>query len=502
VPDRPINPWHGKKVASSARRSMPAPLNARALALRALLAFSRDGTFVARTLDELFHQHQTPVRERRLATELAAETVRRSLSLETILSRYVTRPRDAVEPDLWWLLQLGVCQLLCLRHIPVHAAVHETVSLCEELGKPRAKGFINGTLRSIEREVVHSCRDSDHADEAPLTDLLESCTVDQLRPHQWPVVIPQDSQLMVHRVELAREVFASAVHDPILALSQVSSLPEWLMQRWQAQMNDLDRVLRLALWFTTPGRMALRVNLQRASREEVLSALEEAGIPGDPGELPESIRLPGTAAVADLPLFRDGGFSVQDESAMGAARLLDPHPGESILDLCAAPGGKTCHLAELLQGTGRVVACDVAEDRLRTIDHNVRRLQLQNVQIWGMTPEGEPVPPGPFDAVLVDVPCSNTGVLGKRPEARWRLTPASFLELIPLQRRLLSTALKLVRPGGRVVYSTCSIDREENSDVVQQVLAEHPEIQLVSEAEHWPGVPADGGYQALLRRSH
>lgn len=499
MPDRPINPWHGKKVASAARNEAAAPQNARALALRALLKFSQDGTFVARTLDEFFHQYQTPVRERRLATELAAETVRRSASLEAILSKYVTRPREAVEPDLWGLLQMGACQLLCLRHIPVHAAVHETVSLCQELGKERAKGFVNGTLRSIEREIVHSCRD-DAAREGQPDRLLESVTLDQLHPKRWPIVIPRHSQLTVSVVELAREVFADAAQDPIQAIAEISSLPEWLIQRWQAQTGDLNRVLQLALWFTTPGRMALRVNLSRTTRDEVLDELEAANIRAFPGDFPEAIRVEGTAPVAELPLFRSGGFSVQDESAMGAARLLDPHPGETILDLCAAPGGKTCHLAELMCGTGRIVACDVAEDRLRTIEHNIRRLQLQNIETWALTAEGERLPEGPFDAVLVDVPCSNTGVLGKRPEARWRLTPASFLELIPLQRKLLITALKLVKPGGRVVYSTCSIDREENSEVVRSVLAEHPEARLISETLHWPGEPADGGYQALIRR--
>lgn len=500
MPDRPINPWQGKKVASAERRARTESLNARALALRALLAFSTEGTFVAKTLDDLFRRQQTPSRERRLATELASETVRRSLSLETILQKYVVRPRESVEADLWWLLQMGVCQLLCLRHIPVHAAVHETVALCETLGKPRAKGFVNGTLRSIEREIVHSVREDLDVNSPAKQQTLNELQVDQLTASGWPLVLPQKNDLLLRTVELARPLFADPARDAVEAISQVTSLPAWQIQRWEGQIGDLNRVLQLGLWFTTPGRMSLRVNLLRYTREEILDELRTAGIDAVPGPLPESIQVTGSASVGDLPVFQAGGFSVQDLSAMGAARLLDPQPGEHLLDLCAAPGGKSCHLAEKLQGTGKVVACDVSEDRLRTIDHNIRRLQLRNIETWGLTPEGEHLPPGPFHAALVDVPCSNTGVLGKRPEARWRLTPASFQELIPIQKCLLRRALEQIEPGGRVVYSTCSIDREENEDVVRAVLAECPNVHLISEMGHWPGEPADGGYQALLIR--
>lgn len=499
------NPWRGKKIPGSQRRSVPVLRGARGLALEALLTFTREETFLGKTLDQLFQSLKTPPRERRLATELASETLRRGYALDSILAHYVVRGRDSVEPDLWQLLQLGACQIICLRHIPAHAAVHETVELCEQIGKQRAKGFVNGTLRSIERELtVHEPQ--------TLTDLVQLRDViphSEWKANRWPLLIQRGTGYDLQTVELSRDVFDDPT-DPFQVLtyiSQVTSLPEWLIQRWNEQEikegrgpKTYDQLMARGLWFTTPGRLSLRVNAQQSTAESVLQMLEEQNLSGQVGRLPESIVLQGSTAIVDLPGFKEGDFSVQDESAMSATALLDPQPGESVLDLCAAPGGKSCHIAERLNGTGRVVACDVSPERIRTIEHNVERLKLTNVEVFGLDADGKYSPTGPFDAVLVDVPCSNTGVLGKRPEARWRLTPQDFKELVPLQKQLLNRALDLVKPGGRVVYSTCSIDSEENGDVVRSVLSGRTDAELKEEHLHQPGHPADGGYQCLIVR--
>jgi 16S rRNA (cytosine967-C5)-methyltransferase len=202
--------------------------------------------------------------------------------------------------------------------------------------------------------------------------------------------------------------------------------------------------------------------------------------------------------VERLPGFAEGLWSVQDESAMAAARLLAPKAGERILDVCAAPGGKTCHLAELSGDAAIITACDISETRLQRVRENVTRLSLQNVKLQLVSRDGHDLPSGPFDAVLVDVPCSNTGVLGRRPEARWRFHEAELQELIPLQTRLLLNACERLVGGGRVVYSTCSLEPEENRGVVDAVLKALPGLQLVTEQVHAAGRPADGAYQALL----
>jgi 16S rRNA (cytosine967-C5)-methyltransferase len=186
---------------------------------------------------------------------------------------------------------------------------------------------------------------------------------------------------------------------------------------------------------------------------------------------------------------------------MNVATALAAEPGGRVLDLRAAPGGKTTHLAALLRNEGRVVACGVDDERLRTVADLCRRLGVGIVETVRLHPErNEEAPAGPFDAALLDVPCSNTDVLGRRPAARWRLRPEHFRHLVPLQTRLLLQAAERVRPGGVVVYSTCSIEPEENRRVVDVVLRALSESVLEAESEQLPGRPADGGYWARLRR--
>lgn len=491
---------HPRPRSHVPRRSRPADhLSARRLAYEAIAGFARRGAFVSRVLDDYFDTAQLDPREKRLATELASEVVRRRLTLNAVLSAYINRPPESIDLPVWIVLQLGACQLLCLSRIPPHAAIHETVELCETLRLSRAKGFVNGVLRNLLRGMR----------EEP----AEFTAGPLLDRRSLPIAGWDEGVWKVRTLRFDRAVIADQSAGPLAQLSQIVSLPEWLLERWGAG-GDTGRaeLLQRGLYFSTQGKLGLRVNPLRATREQVLAALDQAGIAAEPGPLPEAIRPRGSLAVTDLAPFRDGWCSVQDESAMAAVDLLSPQPGETILDLCAAPGGKTCHLAERLAGSGLVVARDVSAERLRDVTDNARRLGLENiitelsamevaapVEPDGFTQSNSSVPRN-FDAVLVDVPCSNTGVLGKRPEARWRLSPESFTELTMLQLRLLEDALNTVRPGGRVVYSTCSIDQEENSGIVQAILHGRSDVELVRESIHEPGAPSDGGYQALLVR--
>ena len=187
---------------------------------------------------------------------------------------------------------------------------------------------------------------------------------------------------------------------------------------------------------------------------------------------------------------------------MGVASALAPPAGSQVLDVCAAPGGKTSHLAELLNNQGQVTACDVDAERLRTVTTLCQRLGITVVETCRLKSATNPdLPGGPFDAALVDVPCSNTGVLGRRPEIRWRLRPEDLGELVTLQTKLLLLAMERVRPGGVLVYSTCSIEPEENGQLVRTVLGAMRDWRLAAEQESLPGQVGDGGYWARLRGS-
>jgi 16S rRNA (cytosine967-C5)-methyltransferase len=447
---------------------------ARTVALQVLLDTRRHDGFIQEILDRRLGESCLPAADRRLATQLAYGALRRRSTLDALLRAVVKRRPDQVEPWLWEALRLGACQLALLSHIPPHAALFETVELATVVGLPRAKGFLNGILRSVAGLLTPDAAAQPAADALPL------------------------EQGAYRR--LSRPVLPDPESHPVEYLSAGFAWPGWLAGRWLDRWG-WQECLRLGFWFAGPAPLWLRCNLLRTDRDRLLAALAEAGIRAEPGEFPQAVRLLEPASVRDLPGYQQGWFSVQDESAMRVAAALGPQPGMTVLDLCAAPGGKTAHLAELMHNEGRIVACDVDDGRLRTVTELGARLGITIVETCRLHPERNDEPPtGPFDAALVDVPCSNTGVLGKRPEARWRLRPDDFRHLVPLQTKLLIQAAERVKPGGAVVYSTCSIEPEENGQVVRNVLQGLPALALEEEQAQNPGQPADGGYWARLRR--
>jgi 16S rRNA (cytosine967-C5)-methyltransferase len=451
------------------------------VAYEALTAFDRRHVFVSDVLEESFSEHRLPTADRALAMEITAGVVRRMLTLDVILTPHIHRPRELIEPGLWTLLQIGAYQLLFL-NTPAHAAVHETVELARRLQKPRWVRFANAVLRSVQRDLTDELLSGPAVDAVPVLPSAAAAAV------EW------------RYRRLRRAYFPDPALDHAAYVSRACSMPRWLLERWVAQHGTLE-TLRLCQWFLSPGRTCLRVNPLRADREPVLEVLRTAGVAAEPGTLPEAVQLAQTVNVRNLPGFAEGWFSVQDESAMHAAVLLDPQPGERVLDLCAAPGGKTTHLAERMRNEGQIVAVDVHSERLGLVDAACQRLGLSIVHTQVVQPDNSDLPPGPFDRILVDVPCSNTGVLGKRPEARWRIRPEGMAELAALQRRLLSAAAARLAAGGRMVYSTCSIESEENEQVVRSVLASRSDLQLQAEQSSPPGLPGDGAYQALLVRT-
>jgi 16S rRNA (cytosine967-C5)-methyltransferase len=450
---------------------------ARSLALQILLDGHPSGqqrSFVGETLDRRLEQFVLSPLDRRLAAQLVYGVLRRQGTLNSLLRPLLTRSPEKVEPWLREILCLGAFQLAFLSQIPPHAALHETVELAAQFGRPLAKGFVNGVLRALTRLLTDDIGDQPAADRLPLTP-------DRFR-------------------RLERPVFPDPVSQPGPYLTEALSLPAWLAQRWLAR-QDWQECMRLGFWFAGPGPLTLRCNPLRIERSAFLAACTTAGLHVEAGIHPQAVAVSDSVAIPAIPGYAEGWFAVQDESAMAAGSALGPKSGWRVLDLCAAPGGKTTHLGEQMQGQGEIVACDVDERRLKIVDDLARRLGSGLIRTCLIRADDDgSVPRGPFDAVLVDVPCSNTGVLGRRPEARWRLKPADLQYLVALQTRLLTLAVDRTRPGGRIVYSTCSIEPEENSGVVRAVLQARPELELEAEQEAIPGRPADGGYWARLRR--
>jgi 16S rRNA (cytosine967-C5)-methyltransferase len=444
---------------------------ARGLALSVLLECRKKEAFVQEILDQSLRTSLLAPADRRLVTQLVYGVLRRRGTLDALLRPRVNRQPHHVEPWIWEALRLGAYQLLLLTHVPPHAALNETVELAEFMGAPRAKGFINGVLRSLLPLLTQDQTTASGPDALPIAD-------------------------GVYR-KLGQPVLPEPAASPVEYLSDAFSLPGWLTSRWLERFG-WEECLRLGFWFAGPVPLCVRVNSLRSDRATFLQKL---GADAEPGGHPQAVRLRSHMPVTEIPGYAEGLFVVQDESAMHVASALAPEPGQRVLDLCAAPGGKTTHLAELMRNQGKVVACDVEGRKLEPLVETCRRLGVTVVDTVALDSQHSEPPPGPFDAVLVDVPCSNTGVLGKRPEARWRLQPADLRHLVTLQARLLLQGCERVGSLGKVVYSTCSVEPEENRRVVEAVLGDLPNFTLEAEGESRAGRPADGGYWARLRRN-
>jgi 16S rRNA (cytosine967-C5)-methyltransferase len=451
----------------------PREWTARSIALHVLQQVRQKEAFVQELLDDAFRIAEPTPADRRLATQLVFGVLRRRGSLDALLRQVVTRAFHQVEPWIWEALRLGVFQLTFLTRVPTYSAINETVELAAVVGVPRAKGFLNANLRAVTRL---------------LTD--ESAT----NPGSAALPIAPENYR-----RLTRPVLPDPQARPVEYLSAGFSLPPWLAERWHTRWG-YDETARLGFWFLEPAPVWLRINPLRTSRDAFVQRLREAGLSPIVGEHAQAVRLEEGILVRDVPGYTEGHFVVQDLSAMKLATALGPEPGWNVLDLCAAPGGKTTHLAETMRDQGCITACDRDARRLAPLASTMERLGLTSITLAPLE-EGQEPPSDPYDAALVDVPCSNTGVLGRRPEVRWRLTPKEIARLVPLQTKLLVQAIERVKPGGVIMYSTCSIEPEENASLVQAVIAQTPGVTLEAEELSTPGQPADGGYWARLRKT-
>jgi len=282
-------------------------------------------------------------------------------------------------------------------------------------------------------------------------------------------------------VERVRSARADAWPDAVRA-----DLPDWLWQRLAAERGH-DEALRLAQGLLNPAPLDLRVNLARISREDVLSRLAHDGIAaGATPYSPAGVRLAGKPAINHHALFRDGLVEVQDEGSQLLALVLAPRRGEMVADYCAGAGGKTLALAMLMRGSGRVYAMDVSAKRLAALGARAARAQVNNVHSIALAGDNDARAKrlaGKLERVLVDAPCSGFGTLRRNPDLKWRHDAVAIGELAQKQRRILESAARLVRPGGRLLYATCSILREENDAIADDFQAAHPEFRALSCAE-------------------
>jgi 16S rRNA (cytosine967-C5)-methyltransferase len=450
----------------------------RQIAVRVLQQRHAGGKFIEDLLETALYGAQLSPADRGLCQEITYGVVRWQATLDWLIARK-TNGREQ-KPALQNLLRLGLYQIFWLDRIPDHAAVNETVELARQNGFGSQAGFVNAVLRGYLRE--------------------------------------QD--------ETQKLLAGLKISQPALGWSH----PEWLVARWQKRWG-LEKTASLLEWNNTPPKTFARVNTLKFRRGEFhepqTSGINLGAHGTRPSELKDAgdlltrwrdenveydfvrrdwleenliFELKSHPPLNSLASFRDGWFYIQDPGTLLAVCQLGPQPGETILDFCAAPGGKTTFIAQLMNNQGRIIAQDVSEERLKWIQENCARLGVTCVET--VLPSTLNLQPSTgFDRVLVDAPCSNTGVMRRRVDLRWRIQPEEIERLRTAQLDLLQQAAIQVKHGGVLVYSTCSLEPEENGEVVKQFLQEHADFKLESERELLPFVDGvDGAYVARMKK--
>ena len=387
---------------------------ARACAYAVVRRVFEHGAYTDRALHAEAARLGLPPRDRALATRLAYGTVQRRATLDHVIAELAGRQVSRLEPAVLAALRLGVFQLAFLDRVPAYAAVGESVALVKP-DSPRGAGLVNAVLRRAGREA-----------RALIGGLPEATPAEAALRH---------------------------------------SHPEWIAELWFATLGpEAARALMAA--GNEPAEAALRANTLRIAAAELAGRLPVPSHPAD--RLPEGLVLDAPFDAFASPLWEQGLFMPQSRAAMAVARTLDPQPGEAVLDLCAAPGGKTTHLAALMNGDGQVVAVERHPGRADALRRTAARMGAGSVEVRTVDAAA---PHGTFDRVLVDPPCSDLGTLAARPDARWRKAADAPAALAAEQRRILDAAADAVRPGGVLVYSTCTISLAENEQLVDAFLA-------------------------------
>lgn len=428
-------------------------LASRRLALAVIREVTENGAYASLCLDEKLSNCGLSVHDRRLVARLVYDTIENLLYLDYALNQVMAKPDTDIK--LRNILRLGACQIMLEDRIPESAATNTCVTLCKELGMEGLAGVCNGILRNLIRQK------------------------DEL---QWP----------------------DPVTEPVKAASIKHSVPEWLVERITADYGELADTMMAH--HEPDSYVTVRPNLTELDDAAFEALLDKKVWEKEPGKVPHSWRIRGMADIGRDADFVGGKFSIQSESSMMAVMAVDPKPGTQILDACAAPGGKSCLMAEMMNGSGRVQAWEIHAHRTELITAQAKRLRLENVRPMtrdAAKPREDLI--ATMDAVLLDAPCSGLGVMAEKPDVKYRVSEESVAELVALQSKLLDTVAPYVKKGGTLVYSTCSILKDENVRQAQAFLDRHPEFELVKLPESIPEQfrqYEDVGLQLLPYRDH
>ena len=434
-------------------------VNTRELVLGILMEVTKEGSYSHLVIRSVLDKYQyLDKKERAFITRVSEGTIQTMTELDYIINQYSKVKVNKMKPVIRNLLRMSVYQLKYMDAIPASAACNEAVKLAGKKGFGSLKGFVNGVLRNISRN-------------------LDQISYPDERTH------------------------------PIEFLSVRYSMPQWIVEQWVRDYGS-EQTKEMLEAFLKETPVTVRTNLLKRTPEALKKQLESEGVTvvgihrEDLPQLDYAFLLSGYDHLSALKSFQEGLFYVQDISSMMVAEWADPKEGNQIIDVCAAPGGKSIHLAEKLHGTGMVEARDLTEYKVGLIEENIARHQLSNVRAvrWDATVRDETAEER-ADIVIADLPCSGLGVLRKKTDIKYRMTEEAERELSNLQREILNQVCNYVKKGGTLIYSTCTIDRMENEENVAWFLEQHKEYRLERMEQIFPGREyGDGFFLAKFKK--
>jgi len=439
--------FEGSKTGLASRRA----------AWEVLLAVA-GGAYADVAFDRILRKYSLSVLDRKLAMEISYGAIRQRYLLDCWLDCFGKVPASKQPPKLRWLLHLGLYQLLKMERIPSSAVLNTTVELAKTSHFYRLAPVVNGVLRAVLRAQAAG-------DEIPLP------------------------------------------HGPAAQLAQLQSFPLWLADdliRWRGE----ESASKIAKASNHSPPFDLRVNRLRTTPEMMKRLFASKGIESSVLEdFPDGLEvILGNGDLRKWPGYQEGYWCVQDRSSQWVSPLLEAKPGERVLDACSAPGGKATHLVELMNNKGEIWAVDRSKERLKRLSSNVERLGCSCLNLLVADASSllkiKPGWKGSFQRILLDAPCSGLGTLARHPDTRWRISPVKIKELAALQSKLLEGLLPLLSPGGRFVYSTCTIHPDENAHQIGKFIDRYPNLILKKEQQRWPGLgdSGDGFYAAVMER--
>lgn len=407
-------------------------INTRALVLRLLKKIEDDKSYSNIILDKALNENELSAQEKKFVSALFYGVVERIITLDAVINNYSRIKSNKLDTDVLLILRMGIYQLLYMDSVPDSAAVNESVKLAKKCKNPSLSGFVNGVLRSFIRngKAVPDFKDDNER------------------------------------------------------LSVQYSCPVWLVKKWRKEYGD-EKTLSLLESSIGKPPVTIRINTAKMSADEILSVLRADGFDVSETFLKDCYKICGGPSVESSNAYKLGLFHVQDLSSQLCCMALDPKENETVLDVCAAPGGKSFTLSQLMKNSGKVCSCDLHDNRVRLIENGAKRLGLTNITAMQNDASEFNSDLPLADRILCDVPCAGLGVIRRKPEIKYK-NPDDLKNIPQLQYKILEASSKYLKQGGVLVYSTCSVSKAENEDVVEKFLREHPDFKGVSVLNDFP----------------